>query len=293
MEGIMRGSRALLVLAAVGAVALAAGCTGTVKGIVRGGTTQKAVAGATVTVGHKSIATRADGTFVLSSVPTGETSVRVSAPGFALFSQQVAVKRGENSVRVSLVDGALAGKVSEISVSPSSVSGAQVSLGGVAVKTDATGAFQLAGVPIGSQTVTVSKPGYEASKLTMTIQPGSNKCELKLSLTPQATYLRYIQAYQFLHFDRAYAYLHPDQKKLESLAQFKKDMSLGTVVSVKITAVRMLSKWKSNVTHKLYRHVAEIDRIYRYQDAYGRTGTENWSQHFVQVKGIWYCVWSQ
>jgi hypothetical protein len=51
----------------------------------------------------------------------------------------------------------------------------------------------------------------------------------------------------------------------------------------------MHAKWKSKVTKKTYKDVAEIDRTIKAQWL-GRTFTDNYSQYWVKRDGIWYIL---
>ena len=72
-----------------GSAATALTSTSTVPGAVgvsgvifEGGDTAAGVAGATVTIGGRTTTTAADGSYALTDVPAGATSVTVSAPGY-------------------------------------------------------------------------------------------------------------------------------------------------------------------------------------------------------------------
>ncbi|HXI19639.1 MAG TPA: SusC/RagA family TonB-linked outer membrane protein, partial [Gemmatimonadales bacterium] len=73
----------------------AQGPTGTIRGKVTDQASQRALQGATVSVGSRVTATRADGQYVLSGVPAGSDSLRVRMIGYAPSSQLVTVGAGE------------------------------------------------------------------------------------------------------------------------------------------------------------------------------------------------------
>ena len=155
----------------------------------------------------------------------------------------------------------------------------------------ANGTFQVLGVPIGQQTVQVVAPNHEPFTTMVTVGPGQNDLTVALSLTPQETYMRYYLAYRFNRFREAYEYLHPDVRKHYSYARFVKDMSSSVTLSIKFFGSRALSKWTPAFAHKTYNNVVVIDRAVKSQDAYGRVSTDNYSQHWQEIKSRWYLIW--
>lgn len=63
---------------------------------------QVPVAGATITVGTVSVTSAPDGAFEAPNVPTGATSVRVTAPGFEQSEQGFVIQAGQNYLLISL-----------------------------------------------------------------------------------------------------------------------------------------------------------------------------------------------
>jgi hypothetical protein len=68
---------------------------GTIRGRVTDGTSQLPIRGATVTLSGRTVETRADGGYLLTDVPTGTDSVRVTMIGYAPSTVAVAIAAGQ------------------------------------------------------------------------------------------------------------------------------------------------------------------------------------------------------
>jgi hypothetical protein len=284
-----RGRVAVAVIALFGLSVLLGACSGSLSGVVVGKANQKPVPGATVKAGPKSAITDSAGRYAVDGLPTGATTVSVGATGYGLATSQVNVKRGQNALDVALIDGQVAGSLTENAVEVLPIVKARVTIAGKAA-TVSGGHFSAADVPVGPQVVTVSAPGHEAFAEKVTIAAGANAVPVKLNLTPAATYMRYYEAYRFDHWRLAYLYLHPDVRRHYSYQKFVKSMAGEVTLSLKLFATKKLRTWHPSFAHKTYHNVVAIDRAYIYQDAYG-TATDNATQHFQQIDGRWYIIW--
>jgi hypothetical protein len=281
--------RAIVAAAVLLAVLTATGCSGSVSGEVSSKTAQKPVPAATVKVGDQQVVTDTSGHFVIDKVKTGTATVDVQAAGFGPHEASLDVQRGENTLNVVLEDGTVAGTLKENAEVREPIKQAKVTIGGKRVSESQGARFSATSVSVGEQMVVVRCPGHAVTKQLITVSPGTNNATITLDLTPEATYMRYYAAYRFKRFAEAYLMLHPDVRKHYSLKAFTKGMKIDQVLSLKLFGTKMLSKWRPSYMHVTYRHVAAIDRAYRYQDAWG-TGTDNRTQHWVPAKGRWYIV---
>jgi carboxypeptidase family protein len=287
--GMERVAMVAILLCVVGACLVIAGCTGAVTGTVTSETTGEPVEGAKVVVGGLSCTTDAKGHFTLADVETGKGTVKVQCDGYTPASASVEVVRDGSMVDLVLQDGVVNGLVKEVAAEPKPVAKATVTIGDAETKTDSEGRFEFVGVPIGTHEVVVKAKDHEAYETDMDVVAGGNEATFKLSLTPTATYMRYYDAYRFGHYGRAWRYVHKDVKKRQEYSRYVKNLESSSVVSFKIEGERMLKKWKAPGIGKTYKNVAEIDRIIRWQGAYG-TFTDNYSQHWVKVDGKWFIV---
>jgi hypothetical protein len=269
---------------------LLCGCTAAVSGRVVGHTSGNPIEGATVSASGVSTQTGALGEFTLSGLSGGTTTGSVSASGFPEASFAIDLSRGEASQTVEIQDAAVTVSLKELATEPQEIASATVTLDGRVMSAGQS----LENVAPGTRLLTVSAADHEAYSATVTIAPGENSVVASLSLTPLATYKRCWAAMQFHRDGVSYKYIHPDERKKTSLKKWKTWMAGTEILSVKWGAVRTLAKWKSPVTKKTYAGVAEIDRSERYQvtgtqySDFGRIYTENFSQHWSKLNGIWY-----
>jgi len=275
------------------AIVLLTGCqsTGDVRGRLVSQTSGKPIAGAAVKLPSGTVTTDADGAFTAIGITLGEVQASISASGFEAFSAALtAAKSGAATVTIELPDASVQLRVKEVAVEPSAVEGGIVHVGEATAAVQPDGSFEIKGLPSGPTTVTVEAASHETSTGIFVLVAGANAETMSLSLTPKATYQRYYDAYSFRRYKAAYKYLHHDMLRKEPYKTFKKDMDLGTSISLKMGAQRVLRSWRSGVTKRTYHDVVEIDRAYVYE-WFGRKYTEKISQHWVKVKGIWYIVW--
>jgi len=276
---------------------LLAGCqsTGDIRGRLVSKTSGKPIAGAVVKLPSGTVTTNADGSFNATGINLGEVRASIEASGFEPFSVILTVaKSGTATATVELQDASVQLKVKEVAVEPAAVEGAIVHVGEATAAVLSDGSFEIKGVRSGPTTVTVEAASHETSTGVFALVAGANAETMSLSLTPLATYQRFSKAYQFHRDTLSYKYIHPDERRRLSLKAWKKWGSGVETISVKFGAVHMRAKWKSPVTKKTYKNVAEIDRTSKYQvtgtqySDFGRVYTENFSQHWAKLRGIWY-----
>jgi hypothetical protein len=139
-----------------------------------------AIAGATVRVGTSEVQSDPAGVFTVSGLDAGVHSVEVSAPGYrtSTFSASVVSGLVTDIGKVELVASA-GTNVAEVfgTVKAKSggapIAGATVSIVGIepaiAATSDASGAFGLRDVPLGTREIRVVAPGYQPATYTMAL----------------------------------------------------------------------------------------------------------------------------
>ena len=274
------------------AALLLSGCTATVSGRVVGHTSGEPIAGALVTVSGKSTRTDASGAFVLNGLEKRTAQGAVVASGYPSASFDTDLSQRDTSETVRVADAALTVGLNELAIEPQELTTATITLDGVTVVLGQ----QLKNLAPGAHILTVSAPDHEDYSGQIALVPGQNSILATLSLTPMATYHRFWAAAQYHHNDISYKYIHPDERKHLTLKKWKSLSGGVETISVKFGAVRMKASWKSVVTKKTYKNVAEIDRTEKYEvtgrqySDFGKVYTVNYSQHWVQLRGIWYIV---
>lgn len=293
------GGCLLPIIASLACLLLLGGCktTGSVQGRLVSKTSGQPVAGAVVRLPSGNVTTDEQGGFSATGLDIGTVQASVVASGFEPFTAKLTVaERVSATETVEFPDAALRVKVKERAVEPKAVRGAVVRVGEATATAQPDGSFVLTGLPSGTMTATVSASGHETSSTAVPLASGENAAAVTLGLTPLETYKRFRKAADFHRDSVSYRYIHPDERKLLSLKKWKAWSGGVENRSVKFGDVRFLSKWKSPYTKKTYRHVAEVDRTEvgqvtdpKYSD-FGKVYTNNFSQHFVKLNGIWYLV---
>lgn len=273
-------------------ILILAGCTRTVQGRVVGSTSGEPMVGALVTISGESTRTDAAGAFLLTGIGGETAEGALIASGFPETSFDVDLSKGDASSTVQVIDAVVSVSLKERAVEPAEITSATITLGGRPVVTGQP----LKNLAPGKYTLAVAAANHEPYSAEVELAAGENSLVATISLTPLATYKRFWNAGQFHRDSTSYKYIHPDERKKLSLKAWKKWSSGTEGVSVKWGAVRMLGKWKSPVTKKTYKNVAEIDRTAKYQvtgtqySDYGKTYTDNFSQHWANLNGIWYIL---
>jgi hypothetical protein len=95
-------SAGVAVLASCGGSDGMSGPTADLSGTVREATKATPIASAIVEVGSRETTTAADGTYELLGLPVGEATLSVTAPGYEVFGQTVAVDAGANQRDVQM-----------------------------------------------------------------------------------------------------------------------------------------------------------------------------------------------
>lgn len=167
--------------------AQAGGSTGAITGTVADLSTSAPLAGAQVVAAGKSALTDSTGRYTLSGVAVGTQTVTASASAYQSASVTVSVVRRQTVTAPTLFLaqnwGAVAGTVTN-GATRAAIAGAVVSIAGTSLSatTDSGGAYSIAKVPAGAQTVTASASGYQAASQAVSV-PGGGSVSCSFALT--------------------------------------------------------------------------------------------------------------
>ncbi len=280
----------LIVTAGAAALRLSRGdARGTVVSLTRG----TPIPGASIQSPSGSVVSDRFGRFAVPGLPVGSNAVTVAVPGFEPFTATLTVS-SVNTIRnrIILRDATLKGALAEVAAEPQTVTSATVQVGPATATVGPDGEFEIKGLRPGLVVVRASGPGHELTETTLTLSPGGNEATAAIWLTPAETYRRYSETLAFGHWAIAYSYLHPDARRTLSLSAFTKlGQQGGTTISVTIGKTRMVAHWRSPYTKRRYDNVALVDRTLIYQ-VLGTRYTDNYSQHWVNLGGLWFFVLS-
>jgi len=154
--------------------------TGDVQGKVVDQSTQAALSGATLQLveNASSTSTAADGTFAFAGLAPGTYTLRISMLGYQMksFTLQVAAGQVLNIGSIGLVPAPLTASVSGVIKNNSGqvLANVIVSVGTVTTFTDATGTYQLAGIPPGSAIISAELPNYQTASATVAFAAGTS-----------------------------------------------------------------------------------------------------------------------
>ena len=146
---------------------------GNISGTITDSNTHLALAGASVSAAGITALTANNGTFTLTSVPSGSQTLIVDLDGYQEATQAVSVTANKTtSASVALVPttGTISGAV--VDAASKAIAGATVAYSGGAATTDAQGQYTLENVPPGSIAVTATMSGYIAASGTVTVIAG-------------------------------------------------------------------------------------------------------------------------
>lgn len=281
-----------MTLAVIASIAIT-GCTSGLTGSVVSATTGDPIVGARVTIGNQTIQTDANGEFAFEQLSRAEFTGSVAVTGFPVTEFTCDVSNGSDSVAVKIEDAVVLINTTEAAVEPAAVVVTAATLDGV----EATGCpLAFPPVPPGEHHLVISAENHETYDATLTVEAGEASVDVTLSLTPLATYERFLEASKYGRVDVEYQYIHPDERALLSLEKWTAMGQGLEMTSMTLGNVRMLATWDSLRTGKTYEDVAEIDRSVEYQvtdpqySDFGMRFTDNRNQHWVKVDGIWYMV---
>ena len=173
--------------------------TGTVSGTVTDFETDDPVVSATIafspdipgtTVSVAGV-TDKDGQYTVGGIPTGNVVVKATADAYVSEERKIVVVQDTGGAGNADENFTLAGSSSTATVSGwvtdlitrGPVEGAQVKIAdNDAVDTQADGSFEVTEVPVGDQTVTVTKAGYDPATRTIAVTP--NMADVNIELAP-------------------------------------------------------------------------------------------------------------
>lgn len=133
-----------------------------------------ALSGATVSAAGLSTTSAAGGSYTLSNLPAGQTSINASLTGFQPGSTSVTVVASATTAApaITLVSssGAVSGNVK--SFTGAVIAGASVGFGGGSTTTDANGNYTLGGIPVGTIQLVASAQGFQSVTQSVTVAGG-------------------------------------------------------------------------------------------------------------------------
>ena len=148
----------------------------TISGTVTDAATTQPVAGATVSSpGVPSVTTAANGTYTLSGLSAGEHQVEFGKTGYATLTRSETLAGGQTlTVDVALsAPGSVSGVVRENAPGNPAIAGATVTYPGGSTTTDANGAYTIAGLPAGPQSMSAASIGFISSTANPTVVPNT------------------------------------------------------------------------------------------------------------------------
>ena len=133
------------------------------------------LSGASVSAAGLSTATAADGSYTLSNLPAGQTTIQASLTGFQSGSTTVTVVAATTTAApaITLVSGSGSITGSVKNTSGAAIVGASVGFGGGTATTDANGNYTLNGVPVGTVQLVASASGFQSATQSVTVSGGN------------------------------------------------------------------------------------------------------------------------
>jgi hypothetical protein len=159
---------------------------GNVTGAVTDGNRQ-ALSGAIVSAAGLSATSAADGSYTLSNLPAGQTTIQASLTGFQSGSTSVTVVAATTTTApaITLVSGSGAVSGNVKSSTGAVIAGASVGFGGGSTTTDASGNYTLGGIPVGTIQLVASAQGFQSVTQSVAVAGGKTSTA-NFTLTPGA-----------------------------------------------------------------------------------------------------------
>jgi hypothetical protein len=134
-----------------------------------------ALAGVSITASGLAVLSAADGSYTLSNLPAGQTTISASLTGFQSGSTTVTVVAAATTLapRITLVSGSGTINGNVKSSTGTAISGASVGFGGGTATTDANGNYTLNGVPVGTVQLVASASGFQSVTQSVTVSGGA------------------------------------------------------------------------------------------------------------------------
>ena len=147
---------------------------GNVTGSVINGSGQE-LSGATVSAAGLTTSTAADGSYALSSLPAGQTTIKASLTGFQSGSATVTVVAATTTAApaITLVSGSGSITGSVKTTAGAAIAGASVGYGGGTATSDANGNYTLTGVPVGTVQLVASASGFQSVTQSVAVNGGA------------------------------------------------------------------------------------------------------------------------
>lgn len=139
---------------------------------------ESGVKGATVMIdGYGSTITNDTGYYKIEDIAEGTHTLKITKPlefddystEVRIFTDSLSVQDIEISPKYGVIEGIITNSADDSIIVDAFV---KTSNGSEVVRTDSTGKYRLTKLPAGSYTVVASKPGYDSSSVTVTVQTG-------------------------------------------------------------------------------------------------------------------------
>jgi hypothetical protein len=147
------------------------------------------LAGVTVRTDGRETTTSADGSYTLSQLSAGSYTLTATTVGFATASKAVSVVAGQVKTVdwvLQLAPGAVSGTVKDLA-SGDGIPGATITVSGKTAQTNAAGGFTVTAVPVGGQTLTIAKTGFDTKAQQLTVPSGATLNMGTVYLQPAGT----------------------------------------------------------------------------------------------------------
>lgn len=150
---------------------LTPGTVYSICGSVHGGSaTGPVLAGATVAIAGKTAITSSTGTFCISGIPAGTYPIVISKGGYYTKTiTGVVVNANRSGMALYLTPlptYSISGTIRSGSTAGPVLAGATVAIAGRAAITTSAGTFSIAGIPLGTYPLVISRPGYYTKTMT-------------------------------------------------------------------------------------------------------------------------------
>ena len=156
-----------------------------------GSATGPMLAGATVAIAGKTALSTSTGTFSIAGIPAGSYSLVISKAGYYTKTiTGVVVNANRSGMALYLTQlpiYSISGTVRSGSTAGPVLAGATVAIAGRAAITSSAGTFSIVGIPLGTYSLVISRPGYYTKTMTGVVI-NATRSGMQLYLTPIPLY---------------------------------------------------------------------------------------------------------
>jgi hypothetical protein len=153
-------------------------------GTVLSGEDNTPVEGANVKIGNKITSTYQDGSFFLEELPTGTSTIAITATDYQDFSGSVALVAGDNVKTFQIfkkdTSAGLSGYVTDQN-DGATLAGARITIGGKSAYADLEGAYTIAGLVAGPYSLMAELQWYKTKSLSVVLKVGTNTVNITMN----------------------------------------------------------------------------------------------------------------